>query len=127
MCCSIMVYAIVQFINWGKGNSVMSIPEKWLFQKKSELWCYFPKANPVSHIRNCTTPRGDWRKYAVKRLFKKPIHSYSKALEKESEARFTSGIDTDSSPETPVAAKNSRATGLYFAFPKQRSVFCLVS
>lgn len=107
-CSYIMSYAVVQFINWGKGNSVMSIPEKWIYCKKNELWCYFPKTNQLSHIKNCTTPRGDWKKYVIKRLSKKPINSYTKALEKESEARFTSGIDTDSGAEGPVESKKKQ-------------------
>jgi hypothetical protein len=93
------MFAVVQFTNWGKGNSVMSIPEKWLFTTRNELWCYFPNTNELSHIKNCTAPRADWKKYAVRRLSKKPINSYTKALEKESEARFTSGVDTESCVE----------------------------
>jgi len=46
----------------------------------------------------------------VKRLSKKPINSYIKALEKESEARFASGIDTDTGAEESVTLKKSRAT-----------------
>ena len=97
-----MVYAVVQFITWGKGSSVMSIPEKWIFNRENELWCYFPKVNQLSSIKNATVPRGDWKKYLIRRLSKKPIKTYEKALEKESETRFTSGIDTDSGAEEPV-------------------------
>jgi hypothetical protein len=104
-----MVYAVVQFINWGKGNSVMSIPEKWIFSSKTDLWCYFPKNNQLANIKNCTTPKGDWRKYAIKRLSKKPITNYNKALEKESEARFTSGIDSDTAEE-PVVGKKLKSS-----------------
>jgi hypothetical protein len=104
-CTGIIVYAAVQFVTWRGGNSVMSIPETWVFNQGNELWCYFAEFNQLTHIKNATMPRGDWKKYQIKQLSRKPIKTYEMALEKESEPRFTSGIDTDSCSEDTVKSE----------------------
>lgn len=92
----VMGYVVVQFTRWKSGTSALAVPESWLFAKGKELICYFPKSNAAKLIEQEATPRGDWKTYPVRRLSMKTIPNYDKALRKESEARFTSGVDTDS-------------------------------
>jgi hypothetical protein len=91
-----MGYAVVQFTKWKNGTSVLAIPESWIFEKGKQLMCYFPWSNAQKLIEKEATPRGDWIMYEVRRLSTSNISSYEKAHKTESEARFTSEVDTNS-------------------------------
>jgi hypothetical protein len=43
-------YAIVQFITWGNGKSVLAVPERWLITVANQIVCYLPKANAQKAI-----------------------------------------------------------------------------
>ena len=46
-------YAVVQFTEWGDGQSAEAVPVSWLMKKV---------------VKTRETPRGDWELHAVRRL-----------------------------------------------------------
>jgi len=99
-------YAVVQFNEWGDGNSAEAVPVSWLVVIGDRHMCYYPKTGIKKAIRSCSTPRGDWELHAVRRLSHKEIVSYKTAREKEQKACHTSGIDTEDG--SVKASKSSR-------------------
>ena len=57
--------------------------------------CYFPKLGSKKAISKSEKPRADWELHAVRRMSHNDITEYTKALEKEKKACYTSTIDTD--------------------------------
>lgn len=95
LCRRNICYAVVQFTEWKSGTSILAVPESWLIDKGKRLLCYFTKSNAQKLIEQQAVARGDWKMYPVRRQSVKSISNYDTALRKESEARFTSGVDTD--------------------------------
>jgi hypothetical protein len=89
-------YAVVQFIGWGRGKSVLAVPEKWILTIDEQLKCYFPKTNASKAIMEQHDVHANWKCHDVRQLTRKPISTYDLALVKENDARFTSGVDSDS-------------------------------
>ena len=90
-----MGYVVVQFIKWKSGNSVQAVPESWVVKVAGRQMCYFPKNNAVKMIEEQASAKANWNSFEVRILSTKPIKSYDKALKKETNAKFTSGIDSD--------------------------------
>lgn len=98
-------YAVVQFIGWGRGKSVLAVPEKWILTIDEQLKCYFPKTNASKAIMEQLDVHANWKCFNVRRLSHKPILTYDLASMKENDARFTSGVDSDSDyDESPPSA-----------------------
>lgn len=109
---NIMGYAVVQFTNWGKGKSIMAVPESWLFEKGKDVICHFPKVNGHKLIQQQAPVRADWKTFIVRRLTFKTICNYERALSKESEARYNSELDTDTDiPSKSVEKGDNDARG----------------
>jgi len=87
-------YAVVQFLDWDDGQSSLAVPVSWIFASDGRLGCYFPKSCAQKAIRKQYKPHADWDVFTVRRLSRRNIVTYDKALQKEREAINTSGIDS---------------------------------
>lgn len=89
---------------------MLAVPESWLVVTAGKLLCYFPKINAMKMIAQEAPVKADWKSYEVRKISTKVIHGYDKALRKETEAKFTSGIDTDDDdqPAIPKTVKRRR-------------------
>lgn len=95
-----MGYVIVQFIKSGKGTTIQAVPESWLITKRNETMCFFPKYTVLKLIQQQSAPHADWKLYEIKQISLKTIITYDEALDKESVARYTLGIDSESKSDS---------------------------
>ena len=76
-------YAVVQFTEWGDGQSAEAVPVSWLMTVGRKLMCYYPKTGRKKVVKTRETPRGDWELHAVRRLTRNEIATYQTPCEKE--------------------------------------------